>query len=146
MVCWAGIFHFIKMKVFTGCISCPAVVSLYENHFLPLRKLFSFTAVCGRNRYYYLQNLVPFSLLSGRVSHLRPCHRSAWGDGNRAGTAVLQVNITGSSGEGRWAGGGLQESQDLMMNMVLSGLRGLRCHLSVLGDVYSPASYSDSGI
>lgn len=56
MVLWAGIFYFIKMKVFTGCISCPAVVSLHENHFLHLRKLFSFAADCGRKRYYNVQN------------------------------------------------------------------------------------------
>lgn len=56
MVLWAGIFHFIKMKVFTGCISCPAVISLHENHFLHLMKLFSFTENRGRKRYYNVQN------------------------------------------------------------------------------------------
>lgn len=39
MVHWAGIVHFIKKKIFTGLISCPGVVSVCENRFLPFRKL-----------------------------------------------------------------------------------------------------------
>lgn len=41
------------------------------------------------------------SLLSGQFSHLNLCHGSTWGDRNRAAIAVLQVNITCSSEEGR---------------------------------------------
>lgn len=41
------------------------------------------------------------SLLSGQVSHLNLCHQSTWGDRNRTDIAVLQVNITSSSEEGR---------------------------------------------
>lgn len=86
------------------------------------------------------------SLLSGQVSHLNPCHQSTWGDRNRAAIAVLQVNITSSSEEGRAAGEGQQESQGWVVRMVLLGLRGLRCHLSALGDVYLPVPCPDGGI
>lgn len=34
----------LKPEAFTGCINCPAVVGVYENHFLPCRKLLSLAA------------------------------------------------------------------------------------------------------
>lgn len=57
---------------------CPAVVSSYENHFLPLRKLCSCTAARGRGRRECLQTLLCSSPRRGAVSHLRP-HLSALG-------------------------------------------------------------------
>lgn len=61
---------------------CPAVVSSYENHFLPLRKLCSCTAARGRGRRQCLQTLLCSSPRRGAVSHLRP-HVSAVGEGER---------------------------------------------------------------